>query len=70
MTEVDRKVTLLGKRIKTIGLDSRQAAIDYSKRMHVIHEGIVQNVEHPETTRVALEEADVPDPSALVLHAL
>lgn len=61
LTDEERKATLLNKRIKMIGLDGIQAAIDYSKRMNIIDEGIVQNFEHPiaDATKMALEEADV-----------
>jgi len=61
LTEDEKKATLLGHRIHIIGLDGSATAVEYSKNMNIIDEGIVQNFEHdmsPET-KAGLEKSDV-----------
>jgi hypothetical protein len=61
LDESEREKTILGRRIHVIGVDGSSSAVEYSKRMNIIDQGIVQNFEHemsPETDR-ALRVADV-----------
>jgi hypothetical protein len=61
LSESDRAKTLLNRKLKMIGLDSRQAALDYSLKMNIVDQGVLQNFEKemsPETV-AALQEADV-----------
>ena len=61
LSDEQRSNTLLNKKIKVIGLDSRQAALNYTKQLNIIDEGILQNFEEEmsSTTRSSLIEADV-----------
>lgn len=58
---VQRVDTLLGRRVKIIGLHSKQAALDYNLGMRMIDDAILQRFEQEvsEATRNALHEADV-----------
>jgi SAM-dependent methyltransferase len=61
LTEEQREATLLGRRLYMIGLDGSKNAVDYSMRMNIIDQGIVQNFEHEPSfeTLEALSKADV-----------
>eukprot|EP00428_Durinskia_dybowskii_P069454 CAMPEP_0170396040 /NCGR_PEP_ID=MMETSP0117_2-20130122/22101_1 /TAXON_ID=400756 /ORGANISM="Durinskia baltica, Strain CSIRO CS-38" /LENGTH=244 /DNA_ID=CAMNT_0010652393 /DNA_START=63 /DNA_END=797 /DNA_ORIENTATION=- len=60
LTDEEREKTLLGRRIHIIGLDGSPKAVEYSKRMNIIDQGIVQNFEHEMSaeTGAGLEKAD------------
>mmetsp|Transcript_106502 Transcript_106502/g.208828 ORF Transcript_106502/g.208828 Transcript_106502/m.208828 type:complete len:244 (-) Transcript_106502:206-937(-) len=60
LTAEERANTTIGRRINVIGLDGSENAVNYSKRMHIIDQGIVQNFEHAMSveTESALEKAD------------
>lgn len=61
LTDREREATLLQKRLKVIGVDGSASALNYSQKMNIIDEAIVQNFEHQvlEATKEALNEADV-----------
>jgi hypothetical protein len=61
LTDLQRESTVHGRRLKIFGLDSRPAAVEYSLKMNIVDEGIVQDFEKEMSplTEAALEVADV-----------
>lgn len=61
LSDEQREKTLLNRRLRMIGCDVMPLALDYSKRMNILDETIVQNFtdEMSEEIKGALKEADV-----------